>query len=137
MGRRLVVTAVDLEGGATPDWKHGLAAVYIGFTVTHGHYMIRWADARFAHRFADGPPPAKRPKYGRGRTVHEWRMSARAVLGAAVAAGLLQCAAWYVGAPAQSAPLRQWQHLMGAVAVISVLIALSYTVWPKKEPVGR
>jgi hypothetical protein len=133
----LVVTAIDLRGGAQPDWKHGLAAVYIGFTVTHGHYMIRWADGHFAHRFAGGPPPVRRPKYGRGRTVHEWKMSARAVLGAAVAAGLLQCAAWYVGDGTRAAPLHAWQDRMGVVAVISLLIALSYTLWPKREPAGH
>jgi hypothetical protein len=133
----LVVTAAGLRGGATPNATHGLAAVYIGFTVTHGHYLIRWADGHAAHRLAGGPPPVRRPKYGWGRTVHEWKMSARAVLGAGIAAGLLQCAVWYVGAGPRSAPLRDWQHLMGVVAVISVLIALGYTVWPKKEPAGR
>ena len=29
----LVVTAIDLKNGAEPDWTHGLAALYIGFTV--------------------------------------------------------------------------------------------------------
>lgn len=52
----LAVTAVDLKNGAEPDWKHGLAAVYIGFTVGLGHSTIKWADARVAHRFAGGPP---------------------------------------------------------------------------------
>ncbi|OEV12685.1 hypothetical protein [Streptomyces nanshensis] len=130
----LIVTAVDLRAGAEPDWKHGLAAVYIGFTVTHGHYMITWADGHFLHRFAGGPPPVKRPRYGMPRAVHEWKMTARAVGGAAIAAVLLQLAIWYVGDAGQTESLRMWQQKMGLVSVISVLIALSYTVWPKRKP---
>ncbi|SCK55390.1 hypothetical protein [Streptomyces sp. WMMB 322] len=130
----LVVTAIDLRGGAEPDWKHGLAAVYIGFTATHGHYMIKWADGHFLHRFAGGPPPVRPPRYGTPRAVHEWKMSARAVGAAAIAAGLLQLAAWYVGDAGQSESLRMWQQRMGLVAVISLIVALSYTIWPKQGP---
>jgi hypothetical protein len=133
----LIVTAVDLRGGAEPDWKHGLAAVYIGFTATHGHYMVRWADGHFLHRFAGGPPPVKPPRYGMPRAVHEWKMTARAIGGAAIAAALLQLAIWYVGDAGQSESLLMWQQKMGLVAGISVIVALSYTIWPKREPEGK
>src|SRR5687767_3263233 len=53
----LVATVIDLAGGAVADFGHGLAAAYIGFSVAFGHSLIRWADERFAHRFAGGPPP--------------------------------------------------------------------------------
>jgi hypothetical protein len=132
----LVVTAIDLRNGAAPDWKHGLAAVYIGFTVTHGHYMIKWADGHVLHRFAGGPRPAGPPRYGMARAVHEWKMCARAVGAAAIAAALLQLAVWYVGDPGQSASLREWQGKMGFVVGISVIIALSYTIWPKTPKHG-
>ncbi|WP_314177429.1 hypothetical protein [Streptomyces winkii] len=128
----LVVTAVDLRGGAEPDWKHGLAAVYIGFTVTHGHYMVKWADGHFLHRFGGGPRPVKPPRYGMARAVHEWKMSARAIGGAAIAAALLQLAIWYVDDAGQSESLRMWQEKMGVVAGISLIVALSYTIWPKR-----
>ncbi|XTP09123.1 hypothetical protein SALCHL_004630 [Streptomyces albus subsp. chlorinus] len=128
----LVVTAIDLRNGAEPDWKHGLAAVYIGFTATHGHYMVRWADGHAAHLLGRGPRPDKAPRYGTERTVHEWKMAARGVGAAAIAAGLLQLAVWYVGDGQQSEPLRAWQNRMGVVAVISLLIAVSYTIWPQR-----
>ncbi|MBO8192056.1 hypothetical protein ITI46_10315 [Streptomyces oryzae] len=132
----LVVTAIDLRNGAEPDWKHGLAAVYLGFTATHGHYMVKWADGHAAHLLGKGPRPAKPPRYGTARTVHEWKMGARAIGAAAIAAALLQIAIWYVGGPEQTEPLRQWQTRMGLVAGISLIIALSYTIWPKqpKQP---
>ncbi|OEU85710.1 hypothetical protein DB35_12940 [Streptomyces abyssalis] len=132
----LIVTAIDLRGGAEPDWKHGLAAVYIGFTATHGHYMIKWADGHFLHRFGGGPPPVKPPRYGMPRAVHEWKMSARAIGAAAIAAGLLQLAKWYVDDAGQSESLQMWQGRMGLVAGISLIVAIIYTVWPKQGPSG-
>ncbi|MCK1797506.1 hypothetical protein MTQ01_16030 [Streptomyces sp. XM4193] len=130
----LAVTAVDLRNGATPGFKHGLAAVYIGFTVTHAHYFIRWADGHFAHRFAGAPRPAKPPRYGMARALHEWKMAARAILGAGIAAVLLQAAILYVGDDGQSTTLRDWQAKMGLVSVICVIWAGSYTLWPKRGP---
>lgn len=132
----LVVTAVDLKNGAEPDWKHGLAAVYIGFTVGLGHSTIRWVDARVAHRFAGGPPPVKPPKYGRARAVHEWRVAGRWTVTAVTALALLQAAVWYVGGDGDVVSLRSWQRTMLFVIGINLVIALSYTLFPKRSP-GR
>ncbi|WP_369391871.1 hypothetical protein AB5J72_33010 [Streptomyces sp. CG1] len=128
-----VVTAIDLKNGAHPDWRHGLAAVYIGFTVGLGHSTIRWADARVAHRFAGGPPPVKPPRYGRARAVHEWKVAARWILAALVALALLQSAVWYVGSTGDTGSLRQWQLRMLWLIGINVIIAGSYTLFPKRE----
>ncbi|MEF3118691.1 hypothetical protein [Streptomyces chrestomyceticus] len=133
----LVVTAVDLKNGAEPDWKHGLAAAYIGFSVALGHRTIKWVDVRFAHRFAGGPPPVPAPKYGRERAVFEWQSAGRWILAALIAMGLLQLAAWYVGDPAQATSLRDWQTKMLFVIGINLVIAVSYTLWPKKAPEGQ
>ncbi|MFF5495500.1 hypothetical protein [Streptomyces aquilus] len=127
------VTAVDLRGGAEPDWKHGLAAVYIGFTVGLGHSTIRWADARFAHHFAGGPPPVRPPKYGMARAVHEWKVAGRWVVAALVALALLQAAIWYVGGSGGTDSLRVWQQRMLWLIGINLVIAGSYTLFPKRE----
>ncbi|MFD7864706.1 hypothetical protein [Streptomyces sp. NPDC057682] len=132
----LVVTAIDLKNGADPDWKHGLAAVYIGFTVGLGHSTIRWVDARFAHRFAGGPPPVKPPKYGRPRAVHEWKVAGRWSVAAVTALALLQAAVWYVGGDGDVSSLRSWQGRMLFVLGLNLVIALSYTVFPKQAPHG-
>lgn len=128
-------TAVDLRGGATPGWQHGLAAVYIGFTVALGHSTVRWVDERVRHRWFDGPPPVRPPKYGMPRAVHEWKVAARWLLACAIAAGLLQAAVWYVGG-GDTSTLRAWQQKAYFVAGLNVLIALTYTVFPKRAP-GR
>ncbi|MEU8590780.1 hypothetical protein AB0C59_27830 [Streptomyces sp. NPDC048664] len=128
-----VVTAVDLRNGAEPDWRHGLAAVYIGFTVGLGHSTIAWADARIAHRFAGGPPPVKPPRYGMARTVHECRVAGRWLVAALVAIGLLQAAIWYVG-NGGTGSLRAWQWRMVWLIGVNVLIAASYALFPKRRP---
>ncbi|MFC5721346.1 hypothetical protein ACFP1Z_14330 [Streptomyces gamaensis] len=133
----LVVTAVDLKNGASPDWKHGLAAVYLGWSVGLGHATLKWVDVRFAHRFAGGPPPVKPPKYGAARTAHEWRAAGRWCLAAGVALALLQAAVWYVGDGGDTGSLRDWQTKMLIVIGINLAIALSYTIWPKQPPGGE
>lgn len=130
----LVVTAIDLKSGAEPDWKHGLAAVYIGFTVGLGHHTVKKVDAWVAHRWFGGPRPVKPPKYGRARAVHEWRSAARWILAAAVALGLLQAAIWYVGSGGDISTLQSWQQKMGLVIGINLIIAGSYTFFPKQAP---
>lgn len=66
-----VATAIDLKNGAEPGWEHGLAAIYIGYTVAYGHYTIRWLDGHAAHRLAGAPRPPKPPQYGMARARHE------------------------------------------------------------------
>ncbi|MFF0831554.1 MULTISPECIES: hypothetical protein [unclassified Streptomyces] len=127
------VTAIDLRNGAEPDWRHGLAAVYIGFTVGLGHSTVKWADARVAHRFAGGPPPERPPRYGRARAVHEWKVAGRWILASLVALALLQAAVWYVGGHGETGSLRAWQSRMLLLIVVNLVIAASYTLFPKRE----
>ncbi|MGW7576566.1 hypothetical protein [Streptomyces sp. NPDC054765] len=131
----LFVTAIDLKNGAPADWKHGLAAVYIGFTVAYGHYTIKWVDGHFSHRFAGGPPPVK-PGYGLARAKHEGKLWLRTVVMAVVACGLLQIAIWYVGDGGNTASLHEWQGTSLKIVSIHGVIALSYLLWQKKDP-GR
>ncbi|MER7759075.1 hypothetical protein [Streptomyces sp. NPDC097619] len=129
----LVVTTLDLRNGAEPSWKHGLAALYIGYTVAFGHHTLRWLDGHAAHRFAGAPKPAG-AGYGKARAAHEWRLWSRTVLGAAVALALLQAAIWFVGDGGDTGSLRSWQYITLRVVGIHAVIALTYTLWPKKAP---
>ncbi|MFG2954271.1 hypothetical protein ACGF5O_11125 [Streptomyces sp. NPDC048291] len=127
------VTAVDLRNGAHPGWEHGLAALYIGFTVAYGHSTIHWLDGHAAHRLAGAPRPPKPPRYGMARARHEGRLWLRTVLMAAVACALLQGAIQYVG-DGDTSSLRAFQWVALRAAGIHGLIALTYVVWPKKRP---
>ena len=63
--------ALDLSRGGHASFGHGLAALYIGLSVAHGHAMIRWADVCFAHRFNSGPAPC-RPVGGEYAALWWW-----------------------------------------------------------------
>ncbi|WP_369249224.1 hypothetical protein [Streptomyces sp. R41] len=128
-----VVTAIDLKNGAEPSWEHGLAALYIGFTVAYGHYTIRRLDGHAAHRLAGGPRPTGPPRYGMARARHEGRLWLRTVLAAAVACALLQAAIWYVG-DGNTESLRSFQWVALRAAAIHGVVALTYALWPKKAP---
>ncbi|MGY0491746.1 hypothetical protein [Streptomyces sp. WG-D5] len=130
----LVATAVDLKNGADPSWKHGLAALYIGYTVGHGHRTVKWLDGHAAHRIGGGPPPPKPPRYGMARARHEGRVWLGSVTAAAVASGLLLLAMWYVDDPGRTGSLQSWTWVAWRAAGIHGLIALSYAIWPKKAP---
>ena len=126
-----VATAIDLKNGAKPSWEHGLAALYIGFTLAYGRHTIRWLDGHAAHRLAGDPPPPKPPRYGLARAAHEGRLWLRTLLATAVACALLQGAIWYVGSPAS---LRDWQYAALRALGIHGLIAVTYLLWPKTDP---
>ncbi|MFB7370376.1 hypothetical protein ACFC0D_11090 [Streptomyces sp. NPDC056222] len=132
----LVVTAIDLKNGAEPSWRHGLAAVYIGYTVGHGHRTVKWLDGHAAHRLGGGPPPVKPPRYGMARARHEGKVWLGSVTAAAVASGLLLLASWYVGDDGNTDSLRSWIYVAWRAVGIHGLIALSYAIWPKKAPAG-
>ncbi|MEU7007036.1 hypothetical protein [Streptomyces sp. NPDC046332] len=130
----LVVTAIDLKNGAEPSWRHGLAAVYIGYTVGHGHRTVKWLDGHAAHRLGGAPPPVGPPGYGMARARHEGKVWLGSVTAAAVASGLLLLAIWYVGDAGDTQSLKGWIGVAWRAAGIHGLIALSYAIWPRKAP---
>jgi hypothetical protein len=128
----LVATAIDLRRGATAEVTHGLAAAYIGFSVAFGHSLIRWADQRFAHRFAGGPPPRRPPRYGSARTRYEWREFGKALTAWAISVGLLTAAIAIVGDAERTAALEGWITRLTVVLAIWSLWPITYTLWPAR-----
>lgn len=129
-GVLLVATALHLRSGAEPSGAHALAALYLGFSLAYGHAMIRWADVRFAHRFAGGPAPVK--PYGAARARASWLGVARTGLAAAVAVTVMAGLAWFA-AVAFTAFLPTVQ-LLGLILAIEVVVAVCDTVWPRTAP---
>ncbi|MEV7725879.1 hypothetical protein AB0P15_14190 [Streptomyces sp. NPDC087917] len=129
----LVATFLDLRNGGEPTWTHGLAALYIGYTVGYGHYTVKWLDRHAAHRFGGGPKPPG-AGYGKARAIHEWKLWARSLVGGAVALALLEIGIRYVGAAADTGGLRSWQFVTLRIVGIQALIAASYSIWPRREP---
>lgn len=81
----VLLVALDLSRGSEPTSVHGLAAVYLGFSVGFGHYIITRVDAWFAHRFAGGPRPTRPPRTGPAKVKHEWHDWLRALIAWAIA----------------------------------------------------
>jgi hypothetical protein len=128
----LVATVIDLSRGATADFTHGLAAAYIGVSLAFGHSMVRWADQRFAYRFAGGPAPWRPPSGGRARARHEWREFAKAALAWAVSCGLLLAAIAIVGDAERTEALEAWIVRLTLVLGIWALWPITHTLWPSK-----
>lgn len=129
----LVAVTVHLVAGATASWHHGLAALYIGFSVTYGHRMIAWADTRFAHWFAGGPAPLK--AIGREYTQRCWGDFVRTFGAASIAAGILLIITWWVDDSSRTEALTGWYRILGIAVAAEFIWALSYTIWPRKAAI--
>lgn len=133
----LVVSVLDLRDGGVATAAHGLAAIYIGVSVGFGHRMLRWADTRFAHRFAGGPPPTPKPKYGVQRAAYErsgWYAHLRAWL---VGSALLGLAIVAIHDASRTEALLNTLQLWTFILAIDAVISFSYTLFPKKMPASR
>lgn len=128
----LGAAAFDLRGGGRADFAHSLAAIYLGFSIAYGHRMIKWADVRFAHRFAGGPAPAKLS--GAAYAVACWKGIPFTLLAVGIAAALIWVLTAIAPDPAQVTGLGDTYRILGIVLGIDVIWAISYTIWPKKAP---
>ncbi|MEU4694240.1 hypothetical protein [Actinoplanes sp. NPDC023714] len=129
----LAATAIDLRGGAEATLGHGLAAVYLAVTVVFGHRMIRWADVRFAHRFAGGPAPVKGPRTGREHAARERRAWFEHLLAYVLGAALLGVFTLIGGGLDRTAALWGVMGTWSLVLAIDFLISFSYTIMPRKS----
>ncbi len=114
----VVAVAVDLHRGAEAGATHTLAGLYLGFSVAFGPALVRWADVRFAHRFAGGPAPVKVPKHGPERLAALWREWYRVVNAAAIATVVMLALVLLVADPAQD------DVLLGSLGRPWVLVGL-------------
>ena len=124
----LVFTVIDLRRGAPAQFAHGLAAVYLGFSVVFGPAAVRWADHRAAHRWAGGPAPQRKPGSGtRARMRLEWREFGKGCAAALISAVLLLGAVAFVGDRADVGQLTAWLGRLGLVLLVWLV------AWPLWE----
>lgn len=128
----LVFTTIDLRRGGEPGTAHGLAAVYLGFSVVFGPSLVRWADVRVAHRWAGGPPPEPKPAGGTAaRARKEWQDFGRAAAAAGLSSVLLLAAVLLVGDRADTAPLLAW------ISRLALVLAIWFATGPLVEVFRR
>lgn len=128
----LLAVGVDLRMGGDATRAHALAAIYLGFSIAYGHRMIRWADRWFAHRFADGPRPIK--LYGGEYARACWASVVRTAIAAAIAAAVLALLIFIAAPGADTDALAATYRVLGVVLAAETIWAVSYTIWPKREP---
>ena len=128
----VAATAIDLRAGATAGVFHGLAAVYVGVSVAFGRRVIRWADERFAHRFAGGPPPERPPKYGPEHARGEREGWYRHLLAWAVGGALMLGMVFLVGDPDRTESLSARAGIWALILAVDFAWSFSYTLRPRK-----
>jgi hypothetical protein len=133
----LAIIVLDLRGGATAHWSHGLGAVYLAVSIVYGHRMVSWADRWFAHRFDGAPRPEKVHRYGMARAVHEWKECGVLLLAVGIGAAVLLGCIALAGDPGRTEALTAWFGRLGVVSVAAVIWAAAYTVFPTRAPAGE
>ena len=128
----IAATVIDLRAGATAGVFHGLAAVYVGVSVAFGRRMVRWADERFAHRFAGGPPPERPPRYGPEHARREREGWYGHLLAWAVGSALMFGMVVLVGDPDRTGSLSARAALWTLILAVDLVWSFSYTLWPRK-----
>lgn len=122
----LVAVGLDLHRGSEVEFVHRLAGIYLGVTVAFGHSMIRWADVRFAHWFANGPPPPRQPKKGAVAFRREMVQFGQWLCAAAISALAVVILALTIADTEQAAAL---YGVFPTLAVITVIWLVTGPVW--------
>jgi hypothetical protein len=128
----LITTVIDLHNGVVATPLHGLAAIYIGVSLTFGHKMISWADERFSHCFANGPMPIKQPKKGREHALYERKSWYTHLLAWSIGSLLLYGMVLFVKDNSKTDSLFQTIQMWGIILFIDFLYSFSFTLWPRK-----
>ena len=132
-----IVTVVDLRSGTTATFFHGLAAAYIGFSIIFGHGLIRWADAHFAFRFANGPKPQGAPAVGWPNVKYELILFAKALAACAITFVLVRAMILMVGDVDKTLSLYLWDNMIKALGFFWLVFGPGWSVLfrlYKKDP---
>lgn len=133
----LIATTIDLSSGKPAEFVHGLAAVYLGFTIVYGHSIIQWADRYVAFKFYAGENP-RNTSYGWAYAKYEWLQWCKGVLACAIAALLISAAILYIDDPQKTEALQQWYAQLAGILFIWFLgWPLAYSVFQRRKPSGQ
>lgn len=126
----LGVTAVDLRRGAEPTFAHSLAALYLDGSAAFGHSIVRWMDSRWAARHEGAPLPPRLT--GRAHSVMAWKNFGLGVIAAGISWGLLLVLERLALEGVDTSALTSAHDTLRRGLVIGFVIALSYTIWPRR-----
>jgi rhamnogalacturonyl hydrolase YesR len=79
--------------------------------------------------------PVKRT--GAQYTKQCWSDVLRTSAAAIIAAGILAAISGWIADPTRTGALSGWYGILGAIVVIELVWAISYSIWPRKSVLGR
>lgn len=124
----LAASVIDLRAGSEASLRHGLAVAYIAYSVMFGHRTMKWADQKYAHRFAGGPAPVKPPEGGWRRVWYETLFWVQILAAYAIAWGITGIMIVAVDDPAASQPLVEFTAGLSRVVLIAAIWPISWVV---------
>lgn len=130
----LVASVVDLRSGSEASLRHGLAVAYIAYSVMFGHRTMKWADQKYAHRFAGGPPPINPPAGGWPRVRHETMAWVQILVAYAIAWAVTGLLIVSVGDSAATTPLVQFTAALSRIVLIAAIWPISWLVSVLRNP---
>jgi hypothetical protein len=128
----LFSTVIDLKNGAVATTVHGIAAIYIAISIVYGHSMIKWADEKFAYKYAGGEKPIKQKRYGRDHAKHERQGWYRHVLAWMIGGSIIAAVIFFIDNASQTKALLGTLQTWTLIVLIDFLISFSYSIFPKK-----
>lgn len=125
----LAAVAIHLLTGGTAELSHAIAAFYLGFSIAYGHRLVRWADVRFAHRYAGGPAPVKLAGWAYTRQC--WGDVRRTALACAIAIVVSVALILLVRDAERTAWLQQCWRWSAFLVGLELFWAVGYSIWPR------
>jgi hypothetical protein len=130
----LIATVSDLQQSSAPaNFAHGLAALYIGFTIAFGRITIRWADRWFAYKFGSAPRPNTLPAGGWRYVWNEWKLFGRALIAYTIAGTLILTAIYVIDDAERTAHLMKWPKILTGSAFFWFVLGPFYSMLFKRK----
>lgn len=126
-----IFTITDLKSGTPANFTHGIAAIYIGVSVSFGHTIIKRCDERFAYYFANGSKPVPQPKYGKAYANIERSGWYKHLLAWMIGVGLIIVMILIIKGTSNINSLFNVIKVWTIVLIIDFIISFSYTFWPR------
>ena len=128
----IIVTSVDIYQGAVPTTAHGIAPIYIAFSIVYGRSMIRWADEHFLYYVKRaGTKPVRR--IGMDYAKHSMKGSLQHIVAYVIGGAMLLCMIFYIGNHTDTTALQNTLKLWGVIVLIDNAISITYFIWPRQK----
>lgn len=130
----LIATSYDLYRGAIATTAHGLAAIYIGVSISYGKSMISWADERFKYYvLKTGSKPIK--LYGIDHAKRYFKSWLRHLTSYLIGASIIGIIFLIINDFDRTQAMIRMLGIWSIILMIDLVIAKSYFIFPRKSKI--